>query len=357
MPILESPPNSAPPSTGVPPPPKPLQPIKLSTRRFGELEEHELIHLLDSIDDEIARARFRESIYVSIIICLAFAWLAIYGPRVIFHQGRIANPSEKVTELNKKELPYLDLPKNLVHKAPPRTKVMSDQDRVAQTPHPAPQPQPVQPKAGAPGVQNPAPQPQPQQQRPQPAQQAQQQPQPQPRPAQNSMANIPDAPRPSTSNSTRPNFGASTSPGQSLRDAANAAARGTGGNYGTGEASRNGPAGAEILSDTLGVDFGPYIKRLLRILYNSWVPLIPEETRPPLNKEGETLIRFTINPDGTIAGMNLDASTHDTAINRAAWGSITGVGQFPPLPKEFKGPNLTLRVNFIIAHDAPKNDF
>jgi TonB family protein len=87
------------------------------------------------------------------------------------------------------------------------------------------------------------------------------------------------------------------------------------------------------------------------------VPLIPEETRPPLNKEGETLIRFTINPDGTIAGMNLDASTHDTAINRAAWGSITGVGQFPPLPKEFKGPNLTLRVNFIIAHDAPKNDF
>jgi TonB family protein len=145
-----------------------------------------------------------------------------------------------------------------------------------------------------------------------------------------------------------------------MRDLANAMARGAGGNYAASGPSGHGGklgAGAEILSDTLGVDFGPYIKRLLRILYNSWVPLIPEETRPPLNKEGETLIRFTINPDGTIAGMNLDASTHDTAINRAAWGSITGVGQFPPLPKEFKGPNLTLRVNFIIAHDAPKNDF
>jgi TonB family protein len=357
MPILESPPNSAPPSTGVPPPPKPLKPIKVSTRRFGELEEHELIHMLDSIDDEIARARFRESIYVSIIICLAFAWLAIYGPRVIFHQGRIAPPPENVTELNKKELPYLDMPKSLVHKAPPKTKVISDQDRTAQTPHPVPQPQPVQPKAGPPGVQNPSPQPQPQpqQQRQQPVQQAQQQ-QPQ-RPAQTQMENIPDAPRPSSSNSTRPNFGGSQSPGQSLRDAANAAARGVGGNYGIGEGSHNGPAGVEILSDTQGVDFTSYIKRLLRILYNSWVPLIPEETRPPLNKEGQTLIRFTINSDGTIGGMGLDWSTKDSAIDRAAWGSITGVGQFPPLPKEFRGPNLTLRVNFIIAKDAPKNDF
>jgi TonB family protein len=358
MPILETPPNPAPPREE--PPTDRAQPIKVSTRRFGELEEHELIHLLDSIDDEIARARFRESIYVSIIICLAFAWLAVYGPRVIFHQGRIANPQENLTELNKKELPFLEMPKSLVHKPPPRTKAISDQDRTAQTPKPLPKPQPVQPKASAPGVQNPAPKPQPEQPRPQPAaqQQAQQQPPaPQPRPAQNSMANIPDAPHLSHSNSTRPNFNTSESAGQSLRDAANAAARGAGGNYGTGEASHNGPAGAEILSDTLGVDFGPYIKRLLRILYNSWVPLIPEETRPPLNKEGQTLIRFTINPDGSIAHMGLDWSTKDQAIDRAAWGSITGVGQFPPLPKEFKGPNLTLRIHFIIAKDAPKNDF
>ena len=52
MPSLETPPNSAPPT----------QPIKVRTGRFGELEEHELIHLLDSLDDERAKARFRESI-------------------------------------------------------------------------------------------------------------------------------------------------------------------------------------------------------------------------------------------------------------------------------------------------------
>jgi TonB family protein len=85
--------------------------------------------------------------------------------------------------------------------------------------------------------------------------------------------------------------------------------------------------------------------------------LIPEETRPPLNKEGSTLIRFTINKDGTVSAMHLDDSTHDQAIDRAAWGSITGVGQMPPLPKNFNGPNLELRIDFIISHNAPKNDF
>jgi hypothetical protein len=356
MPLLETPPNPAP-THGAPPPPGPQQPLKFTTRRFGELQEHELIHLLDSIDDEISRARFRESIYVSIIVCLALAWFAFYGPRVLFHQGRLANPKEEVTKLDK-ELKFLDLPKNLVHKPPPKTKIISDQDRVAQTPHPVPQVKPVQPPPGPPAAQAPpAPQPQ---RPPAPQQQAQQPPAPQPqqRPPQNQVANIPDAPHPITSG--HPNFPTPSSPGDSNRAAANAAAARSGGNYGSGGPSaHNGPDGVEILSDTLGVDFGPYIKRLLRILYNSWVPLIPEETRPPLNKEGSTLIRFTINPDGTLAvgGMHLDASTHDEAIDRAAWGSITGVGQFPPLPKNFSGPNLQLRVHFIIAHDAPKNDF
>jgi len=362
MPILETPPNPAP----APPParkPSGQTPVKVTTRRFGELEEHELIHLLDSIDDEIARARFRESIYISVIICLALAWFAFYGPRVLFHQGRIVNPKEEVTELNKKELPFLDMPKNLVQKVPPKPRAIAEQSQVAHTPHP--DNKPPAPKPGAPGTPAPAPrptpEPQPQAQQPAPRPQPPApQPQPQPRQAQNTP--IPDAPRPTqaTPQPTRPNFGGQQSPQQAMRDLANAMARGAGGNYAASGPSGHGGtlgAGAEILSDTLGVDFGPYIKRLLRILYDSWLPLIPEETRPPLNKEGNTLIRFTINKDGTVSAMHLDDSTHDQAIDRAAWGSITGVGQLPPLPKNFNGPNLELRIDFIISHNAPKNDF
>jgi TonB family protein len=351
MPILETPPNPAPSS------PTPQQPVKFATRRFGELEQHELIHLLDSIDDDISKARFRESIYISVIICLALAWFAIYGPRVLFHQGRIANRSEEAAQ---KEMKYLDLPPSLVHKAPPKTKIISDQDRRAQTPQPKATPAPLKARPNAPGQQlppTPQTQPAPRPQQPAPQQQAQQPPAPQPqaRPQSNQNATIPDAPRPA--NASKPNFNLGGSAGQSNAAAANNALRGGGGNYGSG-VSRNGPQGdLEILSDTLGVDFGPYIKRLLRILYASWVPLIPEETRPPLNKEGDTLIRFRINPDGSLSYMHLDGSSHDDAINRAAWGSVTGVGQFPPLPKDFTGPNLDLRIHFVISHNAAKNDF
>jgi TonB family protein len=362
MPILETPPNPAP---ATPPPARPGQPVKVTTRRFGELEEHELIHLLDSIDDEIAKARFRESIYISVIICLALAWFAFYGPRVLFHEGRIVNPKEEVIEL-KKELPFLDLPKNLVQKVPPKPKAIAEQSHIAQTPHP--DNKPPAPRPGAPGNPTPVPHPTPQPQ-PQPAQQAQRpqpptpqpQPQPQPRVAQNTP--IPDAPHPTpsmTPQPTRPNFGAQESPRQAMHNLANSMARGQGGNFSSNAPGGHGSnlgQGAEILSDTLGVDFGPYIKRLLRILYESWLPLIPEETRPPLNKEGQTLIRFTINKDGTVSAMHLDDSTHDQAIDRAAWGSITGVGQMPPLPRNFTGPNLELRIDFVISHDAVKNDF
>jgi hypothetical protein len=97
MPSLETPPNSAPPT----------QPIKVRTGRYGELEEHELIHLLDSLDDERSKARFRESIYISIIIYLGIAWFLFYGPRVLFHQPRLISPVDVLKERDK-QLTFLD---------------------------------------------------------------------------------------------------------------------------------------------------------------------------------------------------------------------------------------------------------
>jgi len=70
----------------------------------------------------------------------------------------------------------------------------------------------------------------------------------------------------------------------------------------------------------------------------------------------DTLIRFTILPDGRVSAMNLDGSTHDDAINKAAWGSINAVGQFPPLPKEFHGPNLELRIDFEVLKPEGRPD-
>ena len=82
MPTLETPPD----------PTTPQPPLKVRTGRFGELEQHELIHLLDTLDDERSKARFREAIYISFIFYLAVGWFLLYGPQVLFHQPRLINP-------------------------------------------------------------------------------------------------------------------------------------------------------------------------------------------------------------------------------------------------------------------------
>ena len=106
--------------------------------------------------------------------------------------------------------------------------------------------------------------------------------------------------------------------------------------------------GVDILSDTWGVDFNPYLRRILKLIYNTWLPLIPQEGRPPQNMQAETLIRFSIGPTGKILAMHLDGSTQKQKFDRAAWGAITGVGQFPPLPEEFTGPYFELRLHFTV---------
>jgi len=344
MPSLETPPNSAPPNP----------PVRVRTNRYGDLEEHELIHLLDALDDERSKARFRESVYISIIIWLAIGWFVLYGPQVIFHQPRLINPAD-VLKQRDKEMTFLDMPKDIGKQLPKKpSNVMSDKDRVQQTAKPTIDKKTLEQlqamrKAGAPGATAPAPTPQPP--APQPAQQQQQQaqqppaPLPQHPPQQQAMV---EGPRPAP---TKPNFGSqSMSAGDAIRQAAQAAARGGGGDYGASIPVQHQGlnTGVDILSDTMGVDFNPYLRRILHDIYVTWLPLIPEEARPPLNKQGETLIRFSILPDGRIGAMRLDGSTQDQALDRAAWGSITGVGQFPPLPKEFHGPNLELRIHYLV---------
>ena len=165
-----------------------------------------------------------------------------------------------------------------------------------------------------------------------------------------------EAPKPAP---TRPNFGNQMqSAGSAIRQAAQAAAQnhGQGGDYGANAPLSHGGLSSpvEVLSDTMGVDFAPYLRRILSDIRRTWEPLIPEEARPPLRKQGETLIRFTILPDGRIGEMHLENSTHDQAIDKAAWGGITGVGQFPPLPSNFKGPQLELRIAFLVNMRPPE---
>ncbi len=93
-------------------------------------------------------------------------------------------------------------------------------------------------------------------------------------------------------------------------------------------ATHAGGPGADVLSDTQGVNFEPYLREMLREIYAKWILLIPAEARQPRNVAGTTVVRFRIDPLGNIVAMFLDGSSHDDALNRAAWGAIAGCGPF-----------------------------
>ena len=74
---------------------------------------------------------------------------------------------------------------------------------------------------------------------------------------------------------------------------------GGGGDYGAGPGGRARTLGnLEVLSDTQGVDFGPYLSRVVDAVRRNWYTLIPEAARAPLLKRGKVAIEFAILPDG-----------------------------------------------------------
>jgi TonB family protein len=99
----------------------------------------------------------------------------------------------------------------------------------------------------------------------------------------------------------------------------------------------------EILSDTRGVDFGPYLQDLVKVVRQNWYLLIPESAE---QKTAKLAIEFAIQKDGHVSDVHLAPSSGDVALDRPAWGSITNSNPFPPLPSEFKGEYLALRLRF-----------
>lgn len=108
----------------------------------------------------------------------------------------------------------------------------------------------------------------------------------------------------------------------------------------------------EVLNDTQGVDFGPYLKDVLKTVRENWYRLIPKEAQAPILKKGKLAIEFAVKKDSKVAGMKLVASSGDVALDRAAWAGIAATDPLPSLPVEFKGDQLPLRFRFSCNPDA-----
>jgi len=319
-------------------------------------------HLLIQLQDDLARSRKREAIWISVIVHLV---LAIVLWNFKFIERFIPLHSAIVVPLNvnrDKDVTFLALPpdaQKLTQK--PKTNVMSDKDRIATARHPELDPKELRkilatPPPGAPGPAGPrAPQPAAPQAMAQNAP-SQQQPQQTARPQfdSNQQAQLQIPARPNSKN-VFSKYATGMTAGSAIQQATQAAAanRGGGGgqegDFGLGTGARGRQQGAlDILSDTQGVDFGPYLQRILQDVKENWYRLIPESAEM---KKGKLAIEFAITRDGKIADMRLVASSNDTALDRAAWGGITASNPFPPLPSEFTGPYLALRFRFYYNPD------
>jgi TonB family protein len=315
---------------------------------------YDVPNLLLELDDERTRSRRREGMMASIIVHLVALLAVIFLPRYVPVKALIVAPTEEDL-LRGRDLTYLAPPPDTQTpplKAPD-TKIISDKDRIATSRAPVLDKKALDElrdnvRAGAPGTPNPSPA------APQvpsglaaapPAGASAPQ-----TPPGNQVASLQPPPL-----ATKGTFGGGLSAGSAIEQAARAAARGgsggprgSGGDYGLGPGASQGRVRSEydVLSDTMGVDFGPYLSRVLQSVRMNWYNLIPEVARAPLMKSGKVTIEFAILKDGSVAGMKVTTPSGDISLDRAAWGGITASNPFPPLPPEFRGEYLRLRFHF-----------
>jgi TonB family protein len=98
----------------------------------------------------------------------------------------------------------------------------------------------------------------------------------------------------------------------------------------------------EVLTDTQGVDFTPYIRQLTQTTAKAYLAATPI---PAGNDKRTTILSFSVNREGKLTKLHLDQSSRDGALDRAAWQSVQKLDGFP-LPAAFTGPDLSMRLRF-----------
>jgi hypothetical protein len=325
---------------GVPEQGEELRPAEIASpvvrgSRWVDYDTHELLEMIGELEDERRWARLREGFWLAILIHLALLSAVTWIPKYIFKVPVVVDRTDALKQ--HKDFTYLDTPftlppKPIVKPLPQHPLIDKETMDAMKRANPASEPAP---KPAAPA---PAPPPIP----------------------PNEQSQI-EAPRPAAV-PARPNFAlGAQNPADQLREAMKGASRSHGmgeGNLPGGGLSRHpgaGTGGIEVLSDTQGVDFNSWLARWHWETERTWDPLIPDEVNPPILKAGMVVIRFKVLPNGRLmdGSLILEGRSGDVALDRAAWGALTG-SNYPPLPRDFHGPYLELRAFFLYNMEPPR---
>jgi len=100
----------------------------------------------------------------------------------------------------------------------------------------------------------------------------------------------------------------------------------------------------QLLSDPQGVDFKPYLIRILATVRRNWFAIIPESAR--MGRRGRVLLQFIVDRSGAVPKLVIAMPSGTEAFDRAAVAGISASVPLPPLPPEFKGGEVRLQFSF-----------
>jgi TonB family protein len=317
------------------------------------------LHLILELEQEAALWRRRTMFLLSVVLHAVAVALLLVSPQLFKRGAEMLGI--RLEPAPKREATFLWFPPELIQRLkepPPETNILSDKDRRAQGPSPIVNPfgnrmpysegnTPLPEIAGGAPPSPPAAPPQ--------APAGSSTPSPPPEESkEESRLRLMDVPPAGSGGNAQLRVPLST-PGEAIQQSLEAAARGRAGGSGSGP----GDSAAQfrnydpnfsteaplILSDTRGVDFGPYLARVVFNVRRNWYSMIPVAAR--LGQKGRVAIIFEILKDGSVPELRLVGSSGSDPLDRAAVGSIRASNPFPPLPDEFTGNHLVLQFIFL----------
>ena len=229
--------------------------------------------MIGELEDERRWARLREGFWLALLIHILFFSAISWIPTYIFKVPKVIDPFDAIKK--RKDLTYLDLPPDALRESQPKVvpkplnhplidkKTLDEMKRESPPPPPPPQQQFRLRSSPSRSLRSRF------------------------RPTRRSQV---EAPRPAAV-PARPNFAmGSQNPADQFAGHAERHAQPRPAVYGnppSGGLSMHpgaGTGGAQILSDTQGVDFSTWLQRWHYITQMTWDPLIPDEVNPPILK-------------------------------------------------------------------------
>ncbi len=106
--------------------------------------------------------------------------------------------------------------------------------------------------------------------------------------------------------------------------------------------------GADIQFDTMGVEFGPWIRRFVAQVKRNW--FVPNAA---WIMHGRVVLQFNIHKDGRITDVTVAGPSDVGAFNNAAYNAILTSSPTEPLPPEYPSDKAFFTVTFYYNEQPP----